>query len=246
MTEERSDQAAGIAAVVFDLDGTLYPFIRTVVASTALVLRDLRFFRAFGRTRRSLRHLAHASSPPGAALAEVVTKRSAGLQRAQTERLAALLRLPDEAIPALLNRHVYRDWAQSFQRVAPFPGVARTLAGLRERGMRLGVLSDSPLVVEKLGYLGIEPYWDVTLAADQAGGLKPDPVPFRYMAERLDLPPSKILFVGNHYAYDIVGANGVGMLTAHFSRRRVPYGIADYTFSRYRSFPELPASSASN
>ena len=246
MTDHRPAQALGVAAVVFDLDGTLYPSMPAVVASAALVLRNLRFFRAFGRTRRHLRNLPAPSSPAGASIAELVSLRSAELQRAQNARLAALLRVSSEEAERLLQIHLYRDWAQSFRRAQPFPGVERMLADLRQRGLRLGVLSDSPLVAEKLRYLGIDSFWSVTLAADEVGALKPDPLPFRYIAERIGVATGQVLFVGNSYRYDIVGARNVGMLTAHFSRRRVPFSVADYTFANYKSFPEFAVTQSPN
>ena len=236
--------------MVFDLDGTLYPFGRAILLSASVVLRHQRFFRAFGRTRHELRDVpldavpaadqsadadgdAHGDADSRAAL------RAARLRELQSTRLAERLGIDADRASGELRRIVHGEWARIFGRVKPYAGVLQTLAGLRQRGARLGVLSDSPLVEEKLLSLGVAEFWDVAIAADEAGGFKPHPWPFTYVAHRLGIPPERLLYVGNHYRYDIVGARRAGMLAAHFARRPVAFGAAHYTFSNYSSFPEI-------
>ena len=231
-----------VAGVVFDLDGTLYPFARAILLSTRAVLRYRRFFRAFGRTRHELRNIPLGADTPtdhGGDIDARAARQAARLRELQGERLAARLGVEPEQAIGEFQRIVHGEWAHSFGRVKPFPGVYETLTNLRDRGARLGVLSDSPLVAEKLRSLGIDEFWDVAVAADEVGGFKPHPWPFAYVAHRLGLPPDQLLFVGNHYGYDIVGARRAGMTTAHFARRPVAFGIANYTFSNYMSFPEI-------
>ena len=49
---------------------------------------------------------------------------------------------------------------------------------------------------------------------------KPDPEIFELALEDLDLPPSEVLFVGDDYEIDIVGAHRVGMQTAWLINKR--------------------------
>lgn len=231
-----------VAGVVFDLDGTLYPFARAILLSTRVVLRHRRFFRAFGRTRHELRTIPLALDAPtdqGDNFDARAALQAARLRELQAERLAARLRVGPKHAMDEFQHIVHGEWAHSFGRVKPFPGAYETLADLRNRGACLGVLSDSPLVEEKLRSLGLAEFWDVAVAADEVGGFKPHPWPFAYVAHRLGLPPDRLLFVGNHYRYDIVGARCAGMTAAHFARRPVTFGVANYTFSNYLSFPEI-------
>jgi len=208
-----------IRAVVFDLDGTLYPYRRIVLRSLPIVLRYPRFLRAFARARRRLRDL----------------RPIANLHEAQAQLVSAQLGVNLTQTRELIEQLIYHDWPECFRGLPPFPGVAEVLNQLRRRGLRLAVLSDLP-VHPKLDYLGLAGYWDCALTSETTNYLKPNPEPFRYAASQLEVGLESILFVGNSYPYDIQGAQTLGMTTAHLSRapRRRPG--ADVTFSRFHSF----------
>ncbi len=213
-----------LRAVVFDVDGTLYPIRQIVRRSWPLVCRNARLFRAFGRARRALR-----GEQPGA-----------GLRRRQAELVAGFLGIDSAAAAAALERVVYRQWPRTFRRLQPYARVAATLARLRAGGLRLGIVSDSPFVREKLGALGLAAGWGGVVSADEAGALKPNPEPFLLVLKRLQVAPEETLFVGNSYAHDVVGAHHVGMRAAHLTRWPVSAGVAAVSFPNYRCFPEIP------
>jgi putative hydrolase of the HAD superfamily len=85
-----------------------------------------------------------------------------------------------------------------------------------------------------MAILKLDVEWDLAASAEDVGYLKPNPEPFIYVADKLDVPVRNILYVGNHYDYDILGANKVGMKTAHLSRRRRNGTHADFTFASYK------------
>ena len=208
-------------AVVFDIDGTLYPTRRIAKRSLALIAGNLRLFYAFGKARQALRR-----ELPGPELrqrqAELVA-RSLGVDAAEAARR--------------IEQVVYRQWPRCFARLRPYDGVAETLAALRRKGLRLGVVSDSPFTREKLAALGLHGGWNAVVSADEAGALKPNPEPFLRIARLLDVAPGEVLFVGNSYRRDVVGAHRAGMRAAHFTRRPVRAGVADVSFAHYRRFP---------
>ena len=208
-------------AVVFDIDGTLYPTRRIAKRSLALIAGNLRLFYAFGKARQALRR-----ELPGPALrqrqAELVA-RSLGVDAAEAARR--------------IEQVVYRQWPRCFGRLRPYDGVAETLAALRRMGLRLGVVSDSPFTREKLAALGLHRGWNAVVSADEAGALKPNPEPFLLIARLLDVAPGEVLFVGNSYRRDVIGAHRAGMRAAHFTRRPVRAGVADVSFAHYRRFP---------
>ena len=88
--------------------------------------------------------------------------------------------------------------------------------------------------------MGLEAGWGGVVSADQAGALKPNPEPFRLILRLLQVRPEEVLFVGNSYAHDMIGAHRVGMRAAHLTRHPVTSGVAAASFPNYRSFPELP------
>ena len=214
---------AAIRAVVFDIDGTLYPIRRIALRSVPLISAHLRLFYAFGRARQALRR-----ERPGAAL-----------RRRQAELVARSLGIDAGAAARRIERVVYGQWPRCFGRLRPYAGVAETLTGLRREGLRLGVVSDSPFTREKLTALGLHTGWDAIVSADEAGALKPNPEPFLRVLELLGVAPGEVLFVGNSYHRDVIGAHRAGMQAAHFTRRPVRAGVAAISFPHYRSFPRV-------
>lgn len=208
-------------AVVFDIDGTLYPVRRIVRRSLPLVAGNLRLFYAFGKARQALRR-----ERPGPAL-----------RQRQAEMVAQSLGIDAAEAARLIERVVYRQWPRCFGHLRPYDGVAETLAALRRKGLRLGVVSDSPFTREKLAALGLHGAWNAVVSADEAGALKPNPEPFLRIARLLDVAPGEVLFVGNSYRRDVIGAHHAGMRAAHFTRRPVRAGVAEVSFPHYRWFP---------
>lgn len=205
-----------LEAVAFDIDGTIYPNYTMYRASLPIVLANLRLFRAFGRARRMVR-----IDPPAKDL------------RLETARItASLLGADSTAVATRIDEVIYRRWEQVLRRVPLFPGVPETLRVLRERGYRIGALSDFP-VVTKLELFGIDDLWDCVLCSEETGFLKPHRAPFLRLAECLQTETNRILYVGNSYRYDVLGARAVGMRTVHLARRPEPDSTADITISRW-------------
>ena len=211
--------------MVFDIDGTLYPIRRIVLRSLPLIAVHFRLFYAFGKARQALRR-----ERPGAAL-----------RRRQAELVAGSLGINAGEAARRIEQVVYGRWPGCFGRLRPYAGVTETLAGLRRDGLRLGVVSDSPFTREKLAALGLGAGWDAIVSADEAGALKPNPEPFVRIARLLRVAPGEVLFVGNSYRRDVIGAHRAGMRAAHFTRRPVRAGVAAVSFPGYRAFPSVPS-----
>ena len=208
-------------AVVFDLDGTLYPTRQAAVRSWRLVLRHARLFRAFRRVRIQVRAIRPISD----------------LHALQADLVADRMGIDPAEARALIDAVVYARLPDALRGVRTHPGVQRALTELRERGAKLGVLSDMPPDA-KLRDLGLRGF-ACAVTSEATDYLKPNPEPFRYVAELLDVRPEQVLYVGNHYRYDILGASAVGMLTAHHARRAEQSSRAELTFLRYDSL--MPA-----
>ncbi len=201
-----------IDAVGFDVDGTLYPENHVYRRLALSYLPRLRLILRFGKVRRVIR----------------VTRPIEDFRATQAHMLAGQLRVSPEEAEAVIDRHIYARFAAAFRNVRPFPYAEETLGALRTEGLRLGALSDFPLA-NKLPYLGLREKFQCVACSEDSGYLKPNPEPFLYLAECLSVRPENMLYVGNNYAYDIVGANAAGMLTAHLSRRPVRDSVADLT-----------------
>ncbi len=117
--------------------------------------------------------------------------------------------------------------------LVPYPHTEFTLLELLKRGLKLAVISDAPKIQVwlRLCYLGFQNYFTVVVGFDDTGKRKPDPEPFIFLLNKLNLKPNETLMVGDWEERDIVGAKLLGMKTA-FARYGDAFGTketgADY------------------
>ena len=117
----------------------------------------------------------------------------------QQEREAAARRIAQEHARANL-------WSDAF------PGARETLGALRERGYRLGVISNADGRVRRLlEEAGLATHLEIILDSAHVGLEKPDPRIFLAAAGGLQLLPSSCAFVGDVYEIDILGARAAGL-----------------------------------
>ncbi len=218
-----------IKVVAFDLDGTLYPNYQMLLISIPLFLKHPRFVRAFKKTRSEVRWV----------------KSKEHIRVMQANILADYLGIPKDEAYSLIERIIYNEWEGMFRFIKPFRGVKEALYMLKSSGYRLAVLSDFPPTM-KLGFLGLTDYFDIVLSSDDSGYLKPNRKAFEYLVEKSGVGASEILFVGNDYTYDIIGAKSTGMFTAYrvsFCKRAFMntklIDKADFVFSSYGHFMEI-------
>ena len=63
--------------------------------------------------------------------------------------------------------------------------------------------------------VGIGDFLDPVVVSGEVGFVKPHPAPFTAALERLALAPEKVLFVGDRWDVDLLGARNAGMRTCH-------------------------------
>ena len=96
-------------------------------------------------------------------------------------------------------------------------------------------MSDFP-PTQKNDVWGIAELCDAVVSSEAAGTLKPHIKPFAELAEKLQVLPAEILYVGNSLRYDVAGAKRAGMKTAlicnavkkRFSQKKADIGVSDY------------------
>ena len=91
------------------------------------------------------------------------------------------------------------------------------LDALRERGLRLGLVSnaiDPPALLHRdLAELGVAERLDVALFSSEVGWRKPHPAMFERALDALGVEPGRTLFVGDNLVNDVGGASALGMRT---------------------------------
>jgi putative hydrolase of the HAD superfamily len=218
--------------VAFDLDGTLYANYQFYVRILPFVIKELPLITAWGKARNTIRRTGANLSGGD------FYKKQAALMGEYLGKEPGALRARHEAL-------VYRGWEEVFKRIPLFPHLKETLREFHGAGLKLGVLSDLP-PERKLENMGLSGFWDTQLCSELSGGLKPNKTAFLVLAEKMGLPPERILYVGNSIRYDVLGSKSAGLKAAlivpSLLRRRRSggrtggkrAGYADFVFSSYR------------
>lgn len=104
-------------------------------------------------------------------------------------------------------------------RIAPYPGVGRTLAQLLQSGIKIAIVSDAPRIAvwTRLTEAHLVDFFDPyhIISFDDTNKRKPKPEPFKLALSRLDVKPEEAIMVGDWWERDMVGAHEVGMKTAY-------------------------------
>jgi putative hydrolase of the HAD superfamily len=132
---------------------------------------------------------------------------------------AALERLRSPSI--LLARALATDFAaRRMATTALFDDARPCLQALRARGLPLGLVTNGDAVMqrEKLARFALEPYFDVVVIEGELGVGKPDAAVYRHALDTLGVPAESTLMIGDNFAWDVAGANAVGITGVHLDR----------------------------
>jgi putative hydrolase of the HAD superfamily len=194
-----------MAAVVFDLDDTLYPHVRYVYSGFSAVARHLaqRFGVDANDAYTSLRRAFDV-----------------GFDGREFQRICDVYGLDVSIVPELVTvmRTHTPDLRVSYD-------VLDTLQGLRRQGWSLAILTNGlpQAQAAKVRALGLGTLVDhVVYADDYAAGGKPAPEPFLETLRRLRAAPHQAVMVGNDHLNDIEGARAIGMRTILLARGARP------------------------
>lgn len=128
------------------------------------------------------------------------------------ESLADLRRRCAEFLSRELGAPVTAEELMAAVRMGPYPDAEPTLTGLRERGLRLVVVSnwDCSLsgVLERVGLAHL---FEGVVSSAEAGARKPDPAIFGPALELAGVEPSEALHVGDTPEEDMAGARAAGI-----------------------------------
>jgi phosphoglycolate phosphatase len=185
--------AEKIAAVVFDLDGTLLDTLADLANSMNTVLV------AAG-------HPAHPQAAyryfVGEGMETLVCRALPDTSNSEPEVAATL---------AEMRKEYGKRWAQTSR---PYDGVPQMLDGLTNLGYPLAVLSNKPDDFTQLTVTTLLPTWSFAVIRGMRPDTpaKPDPAGAIAVALALDTNPAQILYVGDT-ATDMKTGVGAGMFT---------------------------------
>lgn len=119
--------------------------------------------------------------------------------------------------PGRVRRVVRRIFYPLIARLfRPYPGLKPTLDQLSAAGYRLHVLSNnSSILTWQLSSLGITEVFDTVTWSEEAGVEKPDRRIFEIGLRRISARPDEVVYVGDSFEADVVGAQGAGIVPIH-------------------------------
>lgn len=102
-----------------------------------------------------------------------------------------------------------------------YEGVETLLTKLREKGLRVGIITDGRPEGQKnkIAALGLAPLIDDIVITDELGGVqfrKPCDIAFRIMQTRWRLPASEMVYIADNPAKDFQAPEQLGMKTVYF------------------------------
>jgi len=129
--------------------------------------------------------------------------------------------------------------------VSPLEGAVETLEALRERGLRLGLISNTlwegRFHRSDLDRWGLTPYLEVLVFSADAQAWKPYQAVFQQALKALDLAPEDAVYVGDSLYFDVFGAQQAGLRAVWIEqeRRDLPLGLAVTPDATIHALPEL-------
>lgn len=206
-----------IRGVLFDWGDTLF-----ASPDAARVIVDAARERGVGVSHEDARALWNEIWAAGKMPEELAKGRDLSLdlhRAAWTSLFERADRVAPGLAPVLYDRVMAQD------RWVPYADTEPTLRALRERGVRIGVVSNVP---RDLGPIfeakGLRALVDAFTHSYEVGAEKPDPRIFRAACEKLGVAPEETLMVGDHALAD-GGAIGAGLRFLHLAGEVAPGGI---------------------
>ncbi len=230
-----------IKGICFDIDGTLYPSWMTKVLLIPSIFPSATLMNSVRQFRNLVREEGYEHRGGTGEEAFLAEQASYVLEKMDLPVTDDFI----DTMKARIENQLYKRMEKAFTHIKPLPYLAETMKKLKDDGLLLAALSDFP-VTKKLETLGVADYVSLTACAQETGYLKPHRAPFDMMAELMGLPHDQILYVGDSYRKDMVGASRAGMKTILLMRslrdttEREKYTAAHpdagLIFSDYRDF----------
>jgi len=155
-----------------------------------------------------------------------------------TRRIIELMGGQGPALDAVA-REIYDEWAEHHH-FSLYEDVAESLRRLRERGVRIGLISNSHRPLDSFqSHFELDGLISVTVSSSEHGFLKPHPRIFQRALDLMSVVASEAVMVGDSLTHDVMGARQAGMRGILIQRGVVSSPHPD-DVEVIRSLTELP------
>lgn len=111
-----------------------------------------------------------------------------------------------------LVRQMLLRWRDTQLKQTLFEDVIPAMTELKRRELLMGVISNVDKDIKPLmDELDVTPFLTIVVTSQETGFTKPHPEIFREALRRAELPADEVIFVGDQYQIDFLGASAVGM-----------------------------------
>ena len=210
-----------IKAVIFDLDNTLIDFMRMKMVSCDAAINAMIGAGLNIERKKALKVLFGLYDKYGLEEKTIFQK--------------FLMKVAGKVDYRILASGIvaYRRVRTGF--LEPYPGTDYVLLKLKDKGVKLGILTDAPKLKAwiRLASIKLSTFFDVVVALEDTKEEKPSPTPFKVILEKLKIKPAECLMVGDRPERDIEGAKKLGIKTCFakygnpVSKAKVDYIIND-------------------
>jgi phosphoglycolate phosphatase len=185
-----------VAAIAFDLDGTLLDTIHDLAAAVNALLAEQ----------------GHAPLPKRE-IRDLVGKGMGNLVRRALAKATGMspAAIGDDELASALARYQALYAARLGRETLPFPGMREGLDRLAAMGFPLAVITNkaSRFVRPHLEQAGIAGYFAQVVGGDDLPAKKPDPAPLLHVAAGFGIAPAELLMVGDS-VNDALAARAAG------------------------------------
>lgn len=204
-----------LAAVLFDLDGTLLDHD----ASSAAAIRS--WLPTYGVARSDIEAVIphwfelEQQHYPAWRAGEI------SFQEQRRRRTRDFFRALGIAVRAENLDAVFAQYLAGYEAAwTAFDDAAPALHRVAARGLRIGVLTNGDFAQQtaKLTAIALLDYCGPVFASSALPAARPDRRAFTEACHGLDVSPAQVLMVGDNYEIDILGARSAGLPAVHLDR----------------------------
>ena len=204
-------------SICFDLDGTLCDSATAEKAARAEVVKRISS-EGVDPDRAALAFKEHFDRYEEV-YAELVIKHGLGERQIRPRQVADTLSSLGLDDPRLVEELSEAHWATMSRGFKLYPEAAEVLRKLGSR-YRLSLLSNGPsdLQREKIRILGLEGHFNTIVVSGEVGCFKPAREVFMCLVGRLGAEPHEVMYIGDSYEKDMLGALGAGLKAVWVNR----------------------------
>jgi putative hydrolase of the HAD superfamily len=224
------------AAVLFDLDNTLYPYrpaheagMRSIEdkAATKLGIEPDHFNSVFSRARSDIKNqLGNAASSHSRLL--------------YFQRTLEYLGLRSQVVLSLEFEQTY--WRNFLSAIKLREGVTEFLDLLARFSIPKVIITDltSQIQFRKLVFLNLDQRFEYVVTSEESGADKPDGVGFKEARKKLSIELEPVWMIGDNYLGDLIGAkNAIGAATLGLRSELEEHATDPQIDGIFDSFKEL-------